>query len=222
MRPAGREEVPHAVPNDHRVPYGDTKPACGLDEKVRIGLGMGYQVARDHRDFFFYAKHRERNSSGFETPTGCDCPRHAERRQVGQELPRPRQGPDAVVEATISCGVRPLETVDSKQDRARIPFRAVEPARTDHRSSRPSDGCARLRGRCPPPQGPLARRARGSTRCRRASRRGRRGSRAAASFSPQRWLPSFPHRQASCFRLLFSLAASGRGAPGFLDRLSIR
>ena len=73
---------------------------------------MWYEVARYHGDSFFDAQHRERNRSGFETPTRCDRPRHAQRRQVGQELPRSRQGPDAVVEATVGCGVRPLETVD--------------------------------------------------------------------------------------------------------------
>src|SRR6266513_2967074 len=89
---ACREQVPHAVPNHHRLVDRYAQPLGAREEQVGVGLGMLYLVAGHDRHAGGDAEHVEVGLGALHPPTGADRPWDARLRQVGEELARAWKG----------------------------------------------------------------------------------------------------------------------------------
>src|SRR5256885_7392139 len=90
---ARREQVPHTVPDHHRLVDRYTQALGAREEQVGVGLGVLHLVAGHDRHAGGDAEHVEVGLGTFHPPTGTDRPRDARLRQVGEQLARARKGP---------------------------------------------------------------------------------------------------------------------------------
>jgi len=107
-----REQVPHAVADDHRVPGIHVELGRRGQEQVGVRLGVPHQVAGDHRGVFRQPEQGQRGPRRGRVPAGRDGPAHARVGERAEQLTRPGQGRDRVHLRTVLRRVRLLQPVD--------------------------------------------------------------------------------------------------------------
>ncbi len=91
--PPGREQVPHAVADHHRLGDTDAETIGRGQEQVRVWLGVDDLVSGDHRHVSGEVEELEGRARALQVAAGGDGPRHPRLREVCEELAAARERP---------------------------------------------------------------------------------------------------------------------------------